>query len=509
MKMLSFGQLRFAMLFFVVFFSISGTAQYLFVRGQTEQIVAAHLREDAAAVNKAASSATEVDIVQLANSWIDSDFIVVLDNGSIQYTSLFKGQVPQGLLPPVSCPVISESIFHRPTTVTYGTGSRQQAKWILYGKRLDKGYWVFGFSEHDTVEDPSERLLANMTLIGNTLESAKNVQTEQFDFEISWILVGPNGSLLSASGSIPLLTDPLQIGRDLRNPPERTLGNRSYYVLYSPITDSSGNPVGIAIMPAETVQMSIALKNLSYFSIAVAVMSFFLLLTMAALYYRTKEREKQEIRQAFQHYFSPQILDSILKEPNRLRLGGQRREVTVLFSDIRSFTTIAESLPPQQLTELMQDYFSNMTEAVFSSGGIVDKYVGDALLAFWGAPIEQPDQADRAVKAAIDMITRLRNLQKTWAESNLPSIDIGIGINLGVASVGNFGSSKRYDYTVIGDAVNAASRLQSLNKEYASHIIISETTKAQLTMQVKLRDLGNVALRGKEKALHAFELLTE
>lgn len=262
-------------------------------------------------------------------------------------------------------------------------------------------------------------------------------------------------------------------------------------------------------MPAETVQMSIALKNLSYFSIAVAVMSFFLLLTMAALYYRTKEREKQEIRQAFQHYFSPQILDSILKEPNRLRLGGQRREVTVLFSDIRSFTTIAESLPPQQLTELMQDYFSNMTEAVFSSGGIVDKYVGDALLAFWGAPIEQPDQADRAVKAAIDMITRLRNLQKTWAESNLPSIDIGIGINLGVASVGNFGSSKRYDYTVIGDAVNAASRLQSLNKEYASHIIISETTKAQLTMQVKLRDLGNVALRGKEKALHAFELLTE
>jgi class 3 adenylate cyclase len=507
MKGLSFGQLRFAILFFVVFFSISGGAQYMFVRRQTEQIVVSHVREDAVAINKAVAYNNGVDIGQLNNAWINSDYIVVLKDGSIQYSSLFKGQVPQGLLPPVTCPVLNDNMFRRPTSVSYRVGSQRPVNWTLYGKRLDRGYWVFGFSDHDTVDNPAERLVVNMALVGATLEAAKATPSEQFDFEISWILVADDGSLLSASGSIPLVTDPMQVGKASEGRPERTLDQQSYYVLYAPITDPTKRQVGVTIMPTETGQMSITLKNLAYFDIGVAVVSFVLLLAMAIVYYRTKEKEKQEIRAAFQHYFSPQILDSILRDPKQLSLGGQRREVTVLFSDIRSFTSITESLAPQQLTRLMQDYFSNMTDAVFATGGIVDKYVGDALLAFWGAPIEQSDQADRAVRAALEMLERLKNLQKTWTENSLPPMDIGIGINLGVATVGNFGSTKRFDYTVIGDVVNAASRLQSLNKENRSHIIISETTRAQLTIPIQTRDLGEVTLKGKEKPLRAFEIL--
>jgi adenylate cyclase len=141
--------------------------------------------------------------------------------------------------------------------------------------------------------------------------------------------------------------------------------------------------------------------------------------------------------------------------------------------------------------------------------GIVDKYIGDAIMAFWGAPIEQPDQADRAVRAALAMIERLKALQQKWRAEGLPIFDIGIGINLGIAAVGNFGSSKRFDYTLIGDAVNAASRIESLNKEYKSRILISDTTKNQLTVAVRTRDLGPVPIRGKEQAIRLYQVEAE
>ncbi len=147
-----------------------------------------------------------------------------------------------------------------------------------------------------------------------------------------------------------------------------------------------------------------------------------------------------------------------------------------------------------------------MTEAVFATDGIVDKYMGDAVMAFWGAPIDQPDQADRAVRTAIDMMKRLARLQNKWSKEGYAQIDIGIGINLGIAAIGNFGSTKRFDYTVIGDTVNAASRLEALNKEFHSNILISESVKAQLSMQVEMQDKGEVPIRGKEKPVRVFQV---
>lgn len=209
------------------------------------------------------------------------------------------------------------------------------------------------------------------------------------------------------------------------------------------------------------------------------------------------EAEKRQLRQTFQHYFSPPVLRTIIHNPQRLQLGGERREVTVLFSDIRSFTTLTEQLPPEKLSSLLHEYFTEMTEEILATDGVLDKFIGDAIMAFWGAPIAQPDQADRAVHSAIGMIKRLQALQPTWQAAGYPLIECGIGITTGHAIVGNMGSRKRFDYTVIGDTVNAAARLEGLNKEYKSHIIIAESTKQQLTLPVTTTSLGQVTVKGK------------
>jgi adenylate cyclase len=216
------------------------------------------------------------------------------------------------------------------------------------------------------------------------------------------------------------------------------------------------------------------------------------------------EAEKRRIRRTVQNYFSPAVLDAILKNPKSLSLGGEWREVTVLFSDIRSFTTITERTPPETLTKLLNEYFTEMAAYIFSTDGVLDKFIGDAVMAFWGAPLSQPDHADRAMRAALGMIRRVKELQKKWADEKFPFVDIGIGIHTGKAMVGNMGSEKRFDYTVIGDTVNAASRLEGLNKEYKTHIIISEAVKEKLKDSVNCRALGDVTVKGKTAALKVY-----
>lgn len=315
---------------------------------------------------------------------------------------------------------------------------------------------------------------------------------------------------MNGFGRIPLKTDAMLVGeaasyrriqKDIKGVP--------HLALYAPIEDmSTHKQVGTMILYEEIGLLSKGINNLRNFSVGISALSFALFI-LATMFLSTKsEKEKRQIREAFQNYFSPQIMEAILKEPELLKLGGQRREVTILFSDIRSFTSLSEKLPPQQLTRMMQEYFTEMTEEVYATDGIVDKYIGDAIMAFWGAPIEQTDQADRAVMTAINMIKRLDKLKQKWVNEGLPIFDIGIGINLGIATVGNLGSAKRFDYTVVGDAVNVASRLETLNKEFNSQIIISESTKDQVTVPISVKDLGEVPVKGKEKPIRMFELGT-
>ncbi|HPW23529.1 MAG TPA: CHASE2 domain-containing protein [Smithellaceae bacterium] len=239
-------------------------------------------------------------------------------------------------------------------------------------------------------------------------------------------------------------------------------------------------------------------------------------LTMLAVYlgitvfrYISEEREKKKIKDAFQYYLTASVIDEILKDPAKLKLGGDKKELTVLFSDIRDFTTISEKLTPEELVALLNEYLTAMTNIVFRYDGLLDKYMGDAIMAVYGAPLYQPDHAKRACLTALAMMDELRKLQDKWREENRPALDIGIGISTGDMVVGNMGSEMRFDYTVMGDMVNLGSRLEGVNKEYGTNIIISEFTYKAVSDIVTCRELDWVQVKGKQKPVKIYELLGE
>ncbi|MFW7379357.1 MAG: CHASE2 domain-containing protein [Oligoflexus sp.] len=224
--------------------------------------------------------------------------------------------------------------------------------------------------------------------------------------------------------------------------------------------------------------------------------------------YMTEEKEKRMVKGAFQHYLSPEVIDQVLDDPSALALGGQKKELTVFFSDVRSFTTISESLTPEKLCELMNEYFTPMTSIVLRSKGVLDKYIGDAIMAFWGAPLELENSADVGCQASIEMLYALDKIRVDFPKRGFPVIDIGIGLNTGQMSVGNMGSGERFTYTVMGDSVNLGSRLEGLTKEYGIKVMISEFTQAKLTPgKFFTRDLDDIRVKGKHEPVKVFDLM--
>jgi len=221
----------------------------------------------------------------------------------------------------------------------------------------------------------------------------------------------------------------------------------------------------------------------------------------------TEQREKRLIRDAFRHYLSPEVTELLANDPSRLRLGGHRLPLTILFSDIRGFTTLAEQMEPETLGEYLIEYLSAMTDVVFRHKGLLDKYIGDAVMSFWGAPVEIPDHAVRCCEAALGMLEALAGLNADWETRGLPRIEVGIGINTGEPIVGNFGSVDRFDYTAVGDAVNLASRLEGMNKTYGTRILISESTREAVGDAFVCREVGRIRVRGREQETLIHELV--
>jgi adenylate cyclase len=239
-------------------------------------------------------------------------------------------------------------------------------------------------------------------------------------------------------------------------------------------------------------------------------------LTMIVIYlgitiyrYIKEEREKKKIRNAFQYYLTSSVINEMLKDPTKLKLGGDRKDLTVLFSDIRGFTTISEKLTPEELVRLLNEYFTAMTKVVFKYEGLLDKYMGDAIMAVFGAPLDQPDHPQRACFTALGMLDELHRLQKKWQEEGRPVLNIGVGVNTGDMVVGNMGSEMRFNYTVMGDMVNLGSRLEGINKEYGSNIIISEFTYKAIKEAMCCRELDWVRVKGKKLPVKIYELLGE
>ena len=220
-----------------------------------------------------------------------------------------------------------------------------------------------------------------------------------------------------------------------------------------------------------------------------------------------EEGEKRRVRAAFRHYVNPEIADLISREPARLRLGGERRLISVLFSDIRGFTSIAEHLPPETLGEMLSQYLEAMTDVVFAHGGLLDKYIGDAVMAFWGSPAPAEDHAARCCRAALDMLAALEQLNRRWSVAGLPRLGIRIGISSGSSIVGNFGSSLRFSYTAVGDTVNLASRLEHLNKDFGTTVLISDDTRAALGDEFVCREVGHTTVRGRTRGTTVHELV--
>jgi adenylate cyclase len=219
-----------------------------------------------------------------------------------------------------------------------------------------------------------------------------------------------------------------------------------------------------------------------------------------------EEKEKRKVRGAFQQYLSPEVIRRLLENPDMVR--PRKVELSVMFSDIRGFTTISEQLDAQELATLLNGYLTDMTQIVFRNQGTLDKYIGDAVMAFWGAPFEETGHAVKACRAALQMMQRVMELQQRWKSEGKPLLDIGLGINTGIASVGNMGSNLRYGYTAMGDAVNLASRLEGLNKEYGTHIIISEYAYAAARAPDFLfRELDVIRVKGKVQPVTIYELV--
>ncbi len=223
----------------------------------------------------------------------------------------------------------------------------------------------------------------------------------------------------------------------------------------------------------------------------------------------SEEREKRRARETFGRFLAPAIVDEVLAEGGAVRLGGEKRVLTVLFADVRGFTGISERLDPHVLLELLNEYLTPMTDIIVSGHeGTLDKYMGDAIMAFWGAPRPQPDHALRACRAALAMTERLAALREGWKARGLPEVDAGIGINTGPMSVGFVGSEDRfYNYTVLGDAVNLASRLEGANREYGTRVILGPETRAQVSDAVVARELDLVRVKGKREPVQVWELL--
>ena len=228
---------------------------------------------------------------------------------------------------------------------------------------------------------------------------------------------------------------------------------------------------------------------------------------MAANYF-TEGRHKRQIREMFSKYVAPEYVAQLADDPSKIALGGRRAELTILFSDIRGFTSISEKLEPHQVIEFLNEYLSLMAAIVKQKGGTLDKFIGDAVMAFWGEPVHHPDHADRAADCALAMQETTAQLARRWVAEGKPDIHIGVGINTAEVVVGNIGSVEhKLDYTVIGDGVNLASRLESANKEFKTGIIISEFTLAKLGDRFDVRALGDVKVKGKERPVAIFELL--
>ncbi len=248
-------------------------------------------------------------------------------------------------------------------------------------------------------------------------------------------------------------------------------------------------------------------KDILLVSMAPLLTFITVFLSQVVFKYFTEEREKRKVKGIFQKYVSADVVDILIQKPSLVKLGGEERTLTVLFSDLAGFTTYSEKHTPSEMIKILSEYFTDMTDQVFKHQGLLKEYVGDELMAIFGAPMAQPDHARKACDAALDMRDRLRLLREEWSKMGRPPLSARTGVNSGPMLVGNMGSAHRFSYGVLGDHVNLASRLEGLNKAYGTEILIGENTASLLEGSFVLREVDWVRVKGREQPLSVYELV--
>ncbi len=264
--------------------------------------------------------------------------------------------------------------------------------------------------------------------------------------------------------------------------------------------------VGVALLASITaLTAALFLYQLMWLPCLAAMLGVTLVYAQRGTHaYLAERQQRQETRRAFSMYLAPEVVDEIMAHPEKLKLGGERREVTLLFTDLAGFTTLSEMLGPEQVAQLLNEHFSRATAIIKKRGGTVNRFIGDAIMAFWGAPLADPEQALHACESAIEMQQDMRNLRDELALRGLPPLRMRVGVHSGPAILGNLGSVDRFDYTAIGDSVNLAARLEGVNKLYGTEILLSAETAKALRGRIGLRRVDRVIVKGKTEAVDIF-----
>ena len=298
---------------------------------------------------------------------------------------------------------------------------------------------------------------------------------------------------------VAILSD--DAGEDTRFTGESIVMQRVRSAICSPLIGSEERVLGVLYVDNVTISHRFGEEDLEF------LVAFSGIAAVAIENARFAERSRSEalVRSNFERFFAPGLAARIASSPDAVRLGGEKRLVAVLFSDIRGFTSLSESMAPDAMASLLTEYFTEMVDIVFRHGGTLDKFIGDAVMAQWGAPLGAPDDADRAMQAAIDMILALDRLNERWRSEGRPELQIGVGLNFGEAFAGNIGSERRLEFTVIGDTVNTASRLCSAAG--TREILVSDELRRSLTTPPDLAECAPMELKGKSQPVPVYRVV--
>lgn len=359
------------------------------------------------------------------------------------------------------------------------------------------------------------------------IEGALDLVTRVEDLADRIVLVGLTATGSQDIGAMPLTKEYARVG---------TYHNTINTFIQRDFIKKVNWPVNFLIMLLLSIVMGYTIQRLdarrsliamtaSFIALNIVVMAFFALMNIwlqqlgmvlsmfvpsiaiVGIKLLKEESQKRFIKSAFSYYLSPRVIEKIIENPDSLKLGGEDREITIFFSDVKSFSSISEKLTAQDLVKRLNEYLTEMTDIILRNEGTVDKYIGDAIMAFYGAPISMPDHPQKACMAAIEMRKRLRELQEKWKMAGQDPLEARMGIHTGKSTVGNMGSTTRMDYTAMGDPVNLASRLEGLNKYYDTHAMISGTTYESVQNDIEGRQLDIVRVVGKAEAVPVYELL--